>query len=137
MNLPRHHQIDPACSSTSVAAPSEPTCLHLQRRARGPGDPQHPAMPELIATAVIVLVVAALAVYAPVARSRRPAHLSTGELTSVPPPQPGNDPISRLVAVLRTRRSSRLGLTTLPIGLHVHSDGRAVGKKGVGRSRFQ
>src|SRR3546814_14947727 len=95
MNLPRHHQIDPACSSTSVAAPSEPTCLQRQPRARGPGDPQHPAMPELIATAVIVLVVAALTVYAPVARSRRPPHLSTGELTSVPPPQPGNDPITR------------------------------------------
>src|SRR3546814_9061701 len=80
-------------------------------------------MPELIATAVIVLVVAALTVYAPVARSRRPAHLSTGELTSVPPPQLGNDPISRLVAVLRTRRWARMGLTTLSIGLLVTAVG--------------
>jgi sortase A len=80
-------------------------------------------MPELIATAVIVLVVAALTVYAPMLRSRRPAHLSTGELTSVPSPQLGNDPISRFVAVLRTRRWARMGLTTLSIGLLVAAVG--------------
>src|SRR3546814_14401916 len=80
-------------------------------------------MPQLIATAAIVLVVAALAVYGPVARPRRPAHLREGEPTPVPQPQLGTDPASRIIGVLRTRPWARMALTTVSVGLLVAAVG--------------
>ena len=82
-------------------------------------------MPQLIATAVIVLMVAALSVYGPVARPRKPAHLRSAdeELAAVPPPHLGSDPVSRLIGVLRTRRWARMALTTTSIGLLVAAVG--------------
>lgn len=74
-------------------------------------------MPQLLATAFIVLMVAALSVYAPVARPRKPAHLAPPQPT--PLPELGDDPFSRLVGLLRTRRWARMALTTLSIGLLV------------------
>ncbi|MGV3758171.1 MAG: class E sortase [Actinomycetota bacterium] len=74
-------------------------------------------MPQLIATACIVLMVAALSVYAPSARPPKPAHLAPGE--PAPLPELGSDPFSRLVRVLRTRPWARMALTTLSIGLLV------------------
>lgn len=78
-------------------------------------------MPELLATAAIVLMVAALSVYAPVARPRRPAHLRSEPLAPVPLPLPisGDDPLSKLLSVLRGRRWARMVLTTMSIGLLV------------------
>ncbi len=76
-------------------------------------------MPQLLATAAIVLVVAALSVYAPIARPRRPAHLRSEPLTSVPLPASGDDPLSKVVDVLRNRRWARAGLTALSVGLLV------------------
>jgi sortase A len=76
-------------------------------------------MPQLLATAAIVLMVAVLSVYAPVARPRKPAHLRADALTPVPLPVTGTDPLSRIVGVLRTRRWARLALTTTSIGLLV------------------
>src|SRR3546814_12606854 len=76
-------------------------------------------MPQLIATAAIVLVVAALSVYGPVARPRRPAHLREGEPTPVPQPQLGTDSASRIIGVLRTRPWARMALTTVSVGLLV------------------
>jgi sortase A len=80
-------------------------------------------MPQLIATAAIVLVVAALSVYGPVARPRQPAHLRPEALAPVPQPQLGTDPVSRVIGVLRTRRWARMALTTLSIGLLVAAVG--------------
>src|SRR3546814_7091358 len=80
-------------------------------------------MPQLIATAAIVLVVAALSVYGPVARPRRPAHLREGEPTPVPQPQLGTDPASRIIGVLRTRPWARMALTTVSVGLLVAAVG--------------
>lgn len=74
-------------------------------------------MPQLIATAAIVLMVAALSVYAPLARPRKPAHLRPAEPTPLPPV--GTDPLSRLVGALRTRRWARMLLTTASVGLLV------------------
>ena len=76
-------------------------------------------MSQLLATAAIVLMVAALSVYAPMARPKRPAHLRSESLTPVPLPSSGDDPLSKLVGVLRSRRWARMGLTTLSIGLLV------------------
>jgi sortase A len=76
-------------------------------------------MSELLATAAIVLMVAALSVYAPVARPKRPAHLRSEPLAPVPLPVSGDDPLSKLVGVLRGRRWARLALTTASIGLLV------------------
>ncbi len=76
-------------------------------------------MPQLLATAAIVLMVAALSVYAPIARPRRPAHLRSEPLTSVPLPASGDDPLSKVVAVLRNHRWARMGLTALSVGLLV------------------
>lgn len=83
-------------------------------------------MAPLIATACIVLLVAALSVYAPT--TRRPksgSHLRDGSLSSIPVPQPqlGRDPVSRLVGALRTRAWARLLLTTVSIGLLVGAIG--------------
>jgi sortase A len=80
-------------------------------------------MPELIATTTIVLVVAALSVYGPMARPQPPAHLRPSELAPVPQPHHGTDPVSRVVGVLRTRRWARMALTTLSIGLLVAAVG--------------
>ena len=81
-------------------------------------------MPQLIATAVIVLMIAALSVYGPVARPHKPAHLrSAEELAAVPQPHLGTDPVSRLIGLLRTRRWARMALTTLSIGLLVAAVG--------------
>ncbi|MFP5256421.1 MAG: class E sortase [Acidimicrobiia bacterium] len=74
-------------------------------------------MPQLIATSLIVLMVAALSVYAPLARRPKPAHLAPPE--PAPLPELGDDPFSRLVGVLRTRSWARMALTTLSIGLLV------------------
>jgi sortase A len=76
-------------------------------------------MSELLATAAIVLMVAALSVYAPIARPHRPAHLRSDGLAPVPLPSSGTDPLSKLVDVLRGRRWARMLLTTTSIGLLV------------------
>jgi sortase A len=76
-------------------------------------------MLELLATAAIVLVVAALSVYAPIARPPRPAHLRSEALAPVPLPVTGNDPLSRLVGLLRSRPWARMALTTVSVGLLV------------------
>jgi sortase A len=80
-------------------------------------------MPQLIATVAIVLMLAALSVYAPAAGSRRPAHLRRAELTPIPEPAPADDPFNRLVGVLRRRRWARMALTALSIGLLVGAVG--------------
>jgi hypothetical protein len=82
-------------------------------------------MAYLIATALIVLLVAALSVYGPVARDSAAAtqRRVARETTPVPLPQGGRDPISRLIGVLRTRAWARMALTTLSIGLLVGAVG--------------
>jgi len=80
-------------------------------------------MTPLIATVSIVLMVAALSVYGPVARPQRPAHLrSPGELIPVPP-QTGNRVLDSLVGGLRTRRWARMLLTSASVGLLVGAVG--------------
>ncbi len=80
-------------------------------------------MAPLFATICIVLMVAALSVYAPVARPRRPAHLRpTQELVAVPP-QTGNRVLDSVVGVLRTRRWARMLLTSASVGLLVAAVG--------------
>ncbi|MEO7572250.1 MAG: class E sortase [Acidimicrobiales bacterium] len=80
-------------------------------------------MAPLFATAAIVLMVAALSVYGPVARPQPPAHLrSGGELAAVPP-QTGNQVLDRIVGGLRTRRWARMLLTTASVGLLVAAVG--------------
>ena len=76
-------------------------------------------MPQLVATAAIVVVVAALSVYGPVVRGTVPA----APLTPVPQPSSGSDPLSRLADALRTRTWARLIVTTLSIGLLVGAVG--------------
>lgn len=80
-------------------------------------------MPQLIATAALVLMVAALSVYGPLARPQKPAHLKGAELAPVPQPDLGSDPVSKLIGALRTRRWARMALTTLSIGLLVAAVG--------------
>jgi sortase A len=82
-------------------------------------------MAPLIATACIVVLVAALSVYGPVAAPRRtrPAHAATGPLTPVPLAHTGNDPVSRVIAGLRTRPWARMLLTTASVGLLVAAIG--------------
>ncbi len=80
-------------------------------------------MTSLFATAAIVLVVAALSVYGPVARPQGPAHLRAGgELVPVPP-QMGNRVVDGIVGGLRTRRWARMLLTTASVGLLVAAVG--------------
>jgi sortase A len=79
-------------------------------------------MVSLIATACIVLVVAALSVYIPVLRGRDD-DLAEPDLVEVPLPAGGNDPISKLVGALRKRTWARLLLTTASIGLLVGAIG--------------
>jgi sortase A len=81
-------------------------------------------MVPLIATACIVLLVAALSVYGPVIRQRDDEGLLADgfgydELTPVPAAAGGNDPISKLVGALRPRPWARMLLTTVSIGLAV------------------
>jgi sortase A len=83
-------------------------------------------MVPLLATALIVLLVAALSVYGPALRQR----IQTGaareeeyELTPVPEAAGGRDPISRIVNVLRVRPWARMLLTTASIGLAVAAIG--------------
>ena len=80
-------------------------------------------MPQLLATALIVLTVAALSVFAPMARPRREGASAPRRLTPVPAPAGANDPLSRVVDVLRTRAWARMALTTLSIGLLVGAVG--------------
>jgi sortase A len=76
-------------------------------------------MAPLIATACIVLMVAGLSVYGPVARPRPPAHMRPdNELTPVPVAT-GNRVTDAIVGGLRTRRWARMVLTTLSVGLLV------------------
>lgn len=77
-------------------------------------------MPQLLATASLVLVVAALSVYAPMARGTA---ASAPQLTPVPLPSSGRDPFNRVVEVLRTRPWARMLLTSLSIGLLVGAVG--------------
>lgn len=81
-------------------------------------------MAYLIATAAIVLLVAALSVYGPVARGgAAPRRRSAVEPAPVPLPATGSDPISKLVGVLRARPWARMLLTTLSVGLLVGAVG--------------
>ena len=84
-------------------------------------------MVPLIATACIVVLVAALSVYGPVAgpRRNRPAHAAaaTAPLTPIPLPRSGKDPVSRLIAGLRVRPWARMVLTTASVGLLVAAIG--------------
>jgi sortase A len=76
-------------------------------------------MAPLLATACIVLMVAALTVYGPLARPRPPAHLRGTEDLVPLPPQTGNRALDAIVGGLRTRRWARLVLTTASVGLLV------------------
>jgi sortase A len=82
-------------------------------------------MAYLIATALIVLLVAALSVYGPAARDAASAapQRTVRETVPVPLPRGGRDPVSKLVAVLRQRAWARMALTTLSIGLLVGAVG--------------
>jgi sortase A len=83
-------------------------------------------MVHLIATAAIVLLVAALSVYGPVARQQSGGARRRDEPfepTPVPLPAGGTDPVSRLVNVLRTRTWARMLLTTVSVGLLVGAVG--------------
>ena len=81
-------------------------------------------MAPLIATACIVVLVAALSVYGPVAAPRKssPAHAAPS-LTPVPVPHTGNDPVSKVLRGLRTRPWARMMLTTVSVGLLVAAVG--------------
>jgi sortase A len=83
-------------------------------------------MEPLIATALIVVIVAALSVYGPVAapRKSKPAHAASPVmLTPVPTPHTGTDPVSRVISGLRTRPWARMLLTTASVGLLVAAIG--------------
>jgi sortase A len=84
-------------------------------------------MAPLIATACIVLLVAALSVYGAPAlrRGRRPAAAADVlyEPAAVPLPAGGKDPVSRIVNGLRTRPWARMLLTTASVGLLVGAIG--------------
>jgi sortase A len=73
-------------------------------------------MPQLLATAAIVLMVAALSVYGPDARPKAASHLRRAALTPVPLPTSGTSPLDRLVEVLRRKRWARMVLTTASVG---------------------
>ena len=83
-------------------------------------------MVPLIATACIVLIVAALSVYGPAARARLNGDRGDDlrfEPTPVPVPAGGNDPVSKVVGVLRNRPWARMLLTTVSVGLLVGAVG--------------
>ena len=76
-------------------------------------------MAPLIATVCIVLMVASLSVYGPLAQPQPPAHLRPeGELTPVRPAT-GNRAVDAIVGGLRTRRWARMLLTATSVGLLV------------------
>jgi sortase A len=75
---------------------------------------------QVAAVALIVLVGVALAFYGPVATRRRGAREAAGrdELATVPAPRPAaNDPVSKLVDVLRRKRGARILLSLASIAL--------------------
>ena len=76
-------------------------------------------MAPLIATACIVLMVAGLSVYGPLARPRPPAHLRPDDELTPVPPATGNRVLDSIVGGLRTRRWARMVLTTASVGLLV------------------
>lgn len=84
-------------------------------------------MAPLIATACIVLLVAALSVYGgPAFRaSRRAARGGHVVYEPVPVPEPvgGNDPVSKVINALRVRPWARMLLTTASVGLLVGAIG--------------
>ena len=82
-------------------------------------------MEPLIATACIVLLVAALSVYGgPAFRSGRGGAHARGAFETVPVPMPaGKDPMSKVVNALRTRPWARMLLTTASVGLLVGAIG--------------
>lgn len=83
-------------------------------------------MEALIATACIVVLVAALSVYGPVAAPKKPKHVAPAApaaLTPIPQAGAGNDPVSRLIRVLRVRPWARMLLTTVSVGLLVGAVG--------------
>ena len=76
-------------------------------------------MAPLIATACIVLTVAGLSVYGPLARPRPPAHLRSEDSLTPVPPNTGNKVLDAVVGGLRARRWARLVLTAASVGLLV------------------
>lgn len=80
-------------------------------------------MPQLLATASLILVIAALSVFTPLLKQGRPSSFPGDPLTPVPPAASGTDPISRLAIALRTRPLARVAVTTLSIGLLVGAVG--------------
>ncbi len=80
-------------------------------------------MPQLLATVSIVLVVAALSVFAPLTKATQPAHLRDEPLAPVPTAGTGTDPLSRLANGLRTRTWARMALTAVSVGLLVGAVG--------------
>ncbi len=80
-------------------------------------------MAPLIATACIVVMVAALSVYGPDARPRPPAHLRPNEGLVPVAPQTGNRLLDAVVGGLRSRRWARMTLTAASIALLVGAVG--------------
>ena len=84
-------------------------------------------MAPLIATACIVVLVAALSVYGgPALRAGRRRHQGPApayQPVPVPAPVGGKDPISRIINALRTRPWARMLLTTASVGLLVGAIG--------------
>lgn len=80
-------------------------------------------MPQLLATASIILTVAALSVFGPQLRGRQSDHTVVEGLTPVPIAGSGNHPFDKLVDLLRTRAWARMALTTLSIALLVGAVG--------------
>jgi sortase A len=76
-------------------------------------------MAPLIATACIVLMVAALSVYGPLARPRPPAHLREGAEVGAASPDTGNKLVDAVIGALRSRRWARMALTAASVGLLV------------------
>jgi sortase A len=76
-------------------------------------------MVPLLAAACIVLMVAGLSVYGPLARPRPPAHLRARESLREVPPATGNKVLDSVIGALRARRWARLVLTTASVGLLV------------------
>ena len=76
-------------------------------------------MAPLIATACIVIMVAALSVYGPFARPQPPAHLRDADGLTPVPPDTGNRILDAVVGGLRSRRWARMLLTAVSVGLLV------------------
>ena len=80
-------------------------------------------MAPLIATAFIVLMVAALSVYGPLARPQPPAHLHASARMVAVPPHTGNRALDAIVGALRSRPWARMALTTASVALVVAAIG--------------